>query len=505
MSDPVEQDALDRRVLDLANVSKSFGGVRALKGVDFTVRAGEIHCLAGENGSGKSTLIKLVSGVHAPDPGGRILMNGTAYERLTPPQARREGIQVIFQDLALFPNLSVAENIAFDHVLDGYASPVPLRRMRRTARAILDRLGFGIDLDAEVGRLSIAQRQIVAICRGLAADARLLFMDEPTASLTGREVDALLGLVERLRRDGLSIVFVSHRLDEVLGIADRVTVLRDGACVGVYPTQGMSGRRLAELMTGLTIEPGIVARAVPDDPVLRVAGLTRRGEYEDIAFMLRKGEVFGIVGPLGAGRTELALTLFGMNRPHAGTIEIAGRLVRFSDNRAAIAAGIAYLPEDRLTQGLNLPQPVGDNIVLSILDRLKRAFGFIPPKARRGIPAAWVERLKIKVPSLDHPVQTLSGGNQQRVVLAKWLATAPRVLILDSPTVGVDIGNKKGIYELIREIARDGVAVILITDEASEAFSTCDRVARMDGGRMIEQVVPGEISEEEFAGRVYAR
>jgi simple sugar transport system ATP-binding protein len=492
-------------LLRLAGVSRRFGGVKALDGVDWELMPGEVHCLVGENGCGKSTLIKLVAGVIAPDPGSVIEIDGRPVASLTPAHAKALGIQVIFQDLSLFPNLTVAENIAIDESLGALVRPVRRASMRRTAAGLLGRLGFDLPLDAPVARLSIAARQVVAICRGLAAKARLLFMDEPTSSLTRTEVNALLGIVARLRADSVTVVFVSHRLDEVIEVADRVTVLRDGRKVGTYPAAEVSGKRLTELMTGLTIDHRITARDTASaPPILEVQDLTRVGEYAGVSFALRRGEVLGLTGLLGAGRTELALSLFGMNRPDRGEIRLEGQPLRLGSNQDAIRAGIAYVSDDRLNLGLNMRQSVQDNLVLAILRRLAGRFGWIDPGKRRAAAAAAVERLKIKVPGLDSPVAQLSGGNQQRVVLARWLATEPKVLLLDSPTVGVDIGAKQGIYEIIHALAARGVGILLISDEIPEVFYNCDRVLHMRDGQLVGEYVPGAVAEHELERRVYA-
>lgn len=491
--------------LRLTQVSKRFGGVLALDRIDWDVLPGEVHCLVGENGCGKSTLIKLVAGVHAPEPGSRVEIAGEPREGLTPAEAHRLGIQVIFQDLSLFPNLSVAENIAIDAHLKGLARPVAYGRMKAVAKEVLGRLGFSLPLDAPVGSLPIAERQVVAICRGLAADARLLFMDEPTASLTRAEVKSLLAIVERLKAQGIAVVFVSHRLDEVVEIAERVTVMRDGRKVGTYAADEVDARRIGELMTGLSIEHKVTARdmsAAP--PLLEVEGLSRAGEYADVSFTLRRGEVLGITGLLGAGRTELALSLFGMTRPDRGTIRLDGRPLVLGSNREAIRAGIAYVSEDRLHLGLNMRQSVADNLALASLDRLANAIGWVPPAKRRALAADWARRLKIKLPGLGNPVQQLSGGNQQRVVLAKWLATEPKVLILDSPTVGVDIGNKRGIYEIIHALAAQGVGIVLISDEIPEVYYNADRVLHMREGRIVGEHIPGRVAEEALEEQVYA-
>jgi simple sugar transport system ATP-binding protein len=490
--------------LRVVGLSKRFGGVRALEDVDWEVNAGEIHCLVGENGCGKSTLIKTVAGVHPPSAG-VVEIDGRNVLPLDPARAKALGVEVIFQDLSLFPNLSVAENIAIESYLEH-----PLKIARRTAmnavaRAVLDRLNFPLDLSALVSELSVAERQIVAIARGLAGEARLIFMDEPTASLTRAEVDRLFSIVSRLKADGIAVVFVSHRLDEVVEVAERVTVMRDGRKVGTWPIAEVDQRRIAHLMTGLDIEHKIVARDLSAAaPLLQVEGLSRRGEFAGVGFTLRRGEVLGIVGLLGSGRTELALALFGMSRAEGGRILLDGRPLAVRSNQEAVRAGIAYVSEDRLGLGVILPQSIGDNLILAVMKELAGRLGLIAATRRRRHAAEWIERLAIKVAGAERPVQTLSGGNQQRVVLAKWLATRPKVLILDSPTVGVDIKNKQGIYEVVAELARQGVGVILISDEVPEVFATCDRVLHMRAGRIVEEAIPGVVSERQMEERIYA-
>jgi simple sugar transport system ATP-binding protein len=490
--------------LSLSRVGKRFGGTIALDAIDWSVDPGEIHCLVGENGSGKSTLIKILAGVHAPDAGGTITIDGAAHERLTPHQAKGLGIQVIFQDLSLFPNLTVWENIAIDLELGPALKPPPRRAMREAAQAALGRLDAHLPLDAPVGSLPVAQRQIVAICRGLATNARILFMDEPTASLTRHEVDLLLDTVRRLKALDVAIVFVSHRLEEVVEIAERVTVLRDGRKVGTFPASEIDDHRLAELMTGSRIEHKVQARRPSSQPVLDVRHATRGGEFEDVSFVLHAGEILGLTGLLGAGRTELALALFGMAPIERGEILIDGAEVRLRTNQDAIRAGIAYVSEDRLSLGLNLRQTIADNISITVLEQLRGKAGLISPAARGRVAQTWVDRLGIRAGHVEHAAQTLSGGNQQRVVLAKWLATGPKVLILDSPTVGVDIRNKQGIYDVIRQLAQRGVAILLVSDEVPEVYYNADRVLHMRNGRIAGEFVPGVASEQSLAQAVYA-
>ena len=486
------------RLLELEAVSKRYGGVVALDGVGLSLGAGEVRCLVGENGSGKSTLIKIVSGVLQPEAGARIVIDGRAYPNLSPAQSTAAGIQVIYQDLSLFPNLSVTENIAIGSHL-GRPRLVRNKAAREIALAAMARMGMRLDPDALVDDLSIANRQLVAIARAMAAEARLVIMDEPTASLTHHEVDALVGLVAELKRTGISVVFVSHRLDEVMRIAEYVTVLRDGRKVGDFPAAEMDNRKLATLMTGKDFSYQTApAPAGKPAPVLTVRGLARTGHFQGIDLDIGRGEIVGLTGLLGSGRTELALSLFGMNPPTAGEVQIEGRPVVLDSNARAIESGIAYVSEDRLNLGLVLEQPIASNILVTILSELATRLGLIPESRRQHTARDWIQRLAIKAPDPNNAVRTLSGGNQQRVVLAKWMATNPKLLILDSPTVGVDIAAKDGIYEIVRALADQGVAILLISDEIPEVFYHAHRVLVMRRGRLVGECVPHHSSEAQL-------
>lgn len=491
--------------LRLRNVSKTFGGVHALADVDFEVRQGEVHCLAGENGCGKSTLIKIVTGVYSPDPGAKIEIFGTPQQAISPARARALGIAVIWQDLALFAHMTVAENIAFDDMAGPLPRFVARRAMRARVRGVLESLRIGLDLDAVLGDLPIAQRQIVAIARALMGKARLVFMDEPTASLTRSETDRLLDVVRRLSARGVAVVFVSHRLAEVLDISERVTVIRDGRLVGVFPTEGMTQVRLGALMTGAVLEAKVTARdrsAAP--PVLEVEGLCRAGEFEDISLTIRRGEILGLTGLIGAGRTELAHALIGMTRPDGGAIRLDGREIRPRSIRDAIAAGIAHVSEDRLSLGLIQAQSIADNTVMAVIDRLEIPPGFLSSARRRSLVSHWIAELAVKIGRPEDAVATLSGGNQQRVVLSKWLATQPRLLILDSPTVGVDVGARAGIFRIVRRLAEDGLAILLISDEVTEVLNNADRVLHMAGGRLVDEHDPHATTPEALEALIYA-
>lgn len=498
-----EAQSTDR--LTLRNVSKRFGGTLALDRVNWSVRTDEVHCLIGENGSGKSTLIKIVSGVHRPDSGSSVLIDGIVQSRITPQLSKSLGVQVIYQDLSLFPNLSVAENIGIDLLLGPGLGPSGHRRIRRTAKAVLDSLEHYLPLDGKVGALPVAQRQIVAISRGLAAKARLLFMDEPTASLTRTEVDRLFTLVRRLRQMGVTIVFVSHRMDEIAEIADRVSLLRDGVMTGTFDAADVTDHELAERLSGDRVVHQVTAKPVRDEkPLLEVIGASRAGEFSDVTISLRRGEILGLTGLLGSGRTELALSLFGMAPLESGEVRLEAKPLHLHSNQDAIRAGIAYLSEDRLALGLNLRQSISDNIAISVLDRIRSRFGLVSAERRCDLAERWVQELDMKVASVSDPASTLSGGNQQRAVIAKWLATDPKVLILDSPTVGVDIRNKEGIYRLIRKLADNGVAILLISDEIPEVYFNTDRVLHMKKGRIVGEFIPGETPQQAIEEVVYA-
>lgn len=492
-------------LLQLDHISKQFGGVKALDDVRFDIRRGEVLCLAGENGCGKSTLIKIISGVHRPEPGAVMLFNGRSVEGLDPAAARALGIQVIWQDLALFPEMTVAENIAFESNLGARPRLVNYGAMKAAAVRILGRLGVKLDLQAPLRTLPIAQRQIVAVARALVAEATLVFMDEPTASLSQAETDALLAIVRRLSDEGIAVVFVSHRLAEVLDVCSRVTVLRDGRLVGTFPTEGMTQTRLTQLMTGKTFDYAVQTRDLSDAPVvLSVESLSRAPDYADVSFTIRRGEIVGLTGRLGSGRTELALSLFGMAPTAAGTVTLEGKPVRFASNREAIRAGVAYVSEDRLQLGLVQPQSISDNTAITVLDSLLGPGHLISARRQDALVDDWLRDLGVKIGHPDHAVSTLSGGNQQRIVLAKWLATHPKLLILDSPTVGVDVGARAGIFAIVHKLAEAGMAILLISDEIPEVYFNADRILHMRDGRIVSAYVPGETDIDAIEGAVHA-
>jgi len=482
----------------LENVSKTFYGVKALHSVELTLLPGEVHCLVGQNGCGKSTLIKIISGVYQPDPGASINIEGDLVNHLTPGESVRRGIQVIYQDLSLFPNLSVAENIAINLYHQQFW--VNRSQLHALAARTLSDIGISLDLDATLETLSIAQRQLVAISRALAQDARLIIMDEPTASLTMAEVKGLLRLVHQLKARGICVVFVSHRLNEVMEVSDRITVMQDGETIGTFPAADMDSKQLAFLMTGLAFDYQVLPPHPGNTPVvLKVEQLSRQRQYHDVSLQVRQGEIVAITGLLGAGRTELCLSLFGLTRPDSGQIQIDGHPVKLRSNRDAIAVGIGYVSEDRMSTGLVMDQSIADNIISTVLPQLRTSIYLIDEQRVSELVDEMIARLTIKADNTYLPVNTLSGGNAQRVAIAKWLAIRPRLLILDSPTVGVDIANKAGIYRIINELAAQGLAVLMICDEIEEAYYNSHRIVVMRAGHLVAEFLPAQTSEAQLA------
>jgi simple sugar transport system ATP-binding protein len=489
--------------LALRKVSKHYAGVTALDKVDFDIQKGEIHCLAGENGSGKSTIIKIISETVKADPGSVIEIKGHAVHGNKAIDAINKGIQVIYQDPSLFPNLTVAENIALGGFVASHRKLINWKELRRVAEKAMARIDVRLPLDAIVREISIADQQLVAICRALTRDVELLIMDEPTASLTKKEVDSLLAVVTDMKSKGIATMFVSHKLNEILQIADRVSVIRDGKMVGTYPGSELNDEKLTILMTGKKVEyQRFVAGKNGNNPILECQWLSRRGEYKDINFKLFPGEILGITGLLGSGRTELALSLFGISQPDTGEILFNGKPVKIRSIQDAMRLGIAYVPEDRLTQGLVNNQSVGKNIIVTTLDSLVNRFKLLDQGKVTDSIQRWIKDLTIKIPSVESPVQTLSGGNQQRVVLAKWIATQPRVLILDGPTIGIDVAAKFDIHKIIRELAEKGIAIILISEEIPEVYNNCNRVLVMHKGCILGEYDTRQATQEDIQNHV---
>lgn len=482
-------------VLEALNIHKAYAGVKALQDVSVHFKPGEVHSLSGENGCGKSTLIKIISGVESLDQG-EIIVNGVPYRHISPRQAIQLGIQVIFQDFSLFPNLRVFENITLTENIANKSFFFSEKKNREAAKQIVDDLGLDLDLDADVENISVAEKQLTAICRALINDAKIIFMDEPTTALTHSEVERLFALVERLTEKGVAIVFVSHKLDEALSISKAVTVLRNGKLVVSKPTVDMDYRSLSNYMTGKDI---LNARDVPEfdktaEPVLTVNNLTLDGAYTDISFDLLPGEVLGITGLLGSGRSEIAESLFGVSPATSGEVFVKGKKVKIRNITDAIDAGIGYVPEDRLTQGLFLEQTISDNIIAASLPKHRFAGLFLNGAKIKETINTLFTKLRIKAPNVEAPVRSLSGGNAQRVVLAKWLANQPSVLILNGPTVGVDVGSKEEILDILRELSSQGVGVIIVSDDTPELVAICNRVLIIKQGRLTETIEGEEVN-----------
>jgi simple sugar transport system ATP-binding protein len=485
----------------MQGVTKSYAGIRALDGVGFAIREGEAVSLAGENGSGKSTLIKILAGVEEPDAAS-ITVAGESHARLTPKQSAAAGITVIFQDFSLFPNLTVAENIALAAELHAGRRLVDRRRARALAARMLERVGVEMPLEARVETLSVAHKQLVAICRALASEARLIIMDEPTTALTEREVRVLVGIIRRLKADGVAVLFVSHKLAEVLEVCEHVVVLRNGRKVAEGPAEDFDAASLTRHMTGRDVAetpPLPLAEGAPR--LLEVRGLSKAGAFHDVGFELHAGEVLGVSGLLGSGRTALAKALYGLVAPDSGSVTVDGRGVPLGDPLAAAAAGIGYVPEDRLTEGLFLTQSILRNVGIGRMEAHARGplldLGGLWREAEE-----WLRRLAVRAPDPAAPVRSLSGGNQQRVVLARWLARGPRVLVLNGPTVGVDVGSKAEIHGIIRDLAGRGLGVLVISDDLPELLATCHRILVMKEGRITDDLPGRATSEADLAHRL---
>lgn len=488
-------------LVELSGIVKRYAGITALDDVGLIIRPGEAVSLAGENGSGKSTLIKVLSGVERPNAG-TIRVDGQEIARMTPRQSAAAGIMVIFQDFALFPNLTVAENIAISAELASGVQVYSKARAREKATAALTRVGADLNPNALVETLSVAHKQLVAICRALAADARLIIMDEPTTALTEREVRSLLEIIRRLKADGVAILFVSHKLAEVLEVCEEVMVLRNGRKVAAGPARDFDAASLSRHMTGRDIDQKPPMPFAAGAPVLfEVKGLTKPGAFEDVSFSLRAGEVLGISGLMGSGRTSLAKAFFGLVTPEAGEMRLNGKPVRTGDPVAAARAGIGYVPEDRLTEGLFLTQSILHNVAVGRADDHTR-MGVMDQRNAWSEAVDWLRRFSVKAPDPEAAVRSLSGGNQQRVVLARWLARAPDLLVLNGPSVGVDVGSKAEIHDIIADLSARGLGVIVISDDLPELLATCHRLLVMVDGRVTDDIPGDQISEAELAHRL---
>ncbi|MEU0489331.1 sugar ABC transporter ATP-binding protein [Nocardiopsis sp. NPDC006139] len=481
--------------LALVDVTKSFGSVRALRGLSLELRAGEIHALVGENGAGKSTLVKTIAGVHRPDTG-QILSDGEPTVFTAPADAQRAGVAVIYQEPTLFPDLSVAENIFIGRQPRTRLGTIDRARVRAETAEAFARLGVDIDPDRPANGLSIADQQLVEIAKALTRRARVLIMDEPTAALSGVEAERLFTVARTLRDAGSALLFISHRFDEVFSLCDRITVVRDGAFVSCDPTSELDVDTVVRRMVGREVTSLYPKEeAEHGDVVLEVEGLTRAGVFADVSFSVRAGEIVALAGLVGAGRSEVVRAVFGVDRYDAGSVRVAGSPLPAGRPKASIGAGMALVPEDRRHQGLVMEESIGRNATSTRRRALSR-FGLLGARAEHAAAREWGERLSLKYGSLDDAVSTLSGGNQQKVVLAKWLSTGPRVLFIDEPTRGIDVGTKAEVHRLLSTLAGQGLAIVMVSSELPEVLGMADRVLVMHEGRITAELDRARADEE---------
>lgn len=485
-------------VLKMKSISKSFGGVHALKGLDFELKKGEIHALLGENGAGKSTLIKVLGGIHKPDQG-EILIDGQVVNIENVQDAQACGIGIIHQEIVLVPHLTVTENIFLgrEHLTKfGFKD---MARMNKEAQRMVEELGLNIDVRRKVHELTIAQQQLVEITKAVSFDIKILVMDEPTSSLTEKDVQQLFKTMERLRENGISIIYISHRFEELFAMTDRITVIRDGTYVGTTITKETTTDELVRMMVGRSIE-NLYTRTPADNiekkEILRVENLSKENVFKNVSFKVHAGQIVGFFGLVGAGRSELMQAIFGAHSYDSGKIYLHGEEIQVKNCIDAIDKGIAMVPEDRKDQGLVLKNSVGFNLTLANLKNLMQNRLFISEAKRRQSIDQYVNDLRIKTSSADAVVSSLSGGNQQKVVLAKWLSIQPDLLILDEPTRGVDVGAKSEIYAIINRLANEGIGIILVSSDLPEIINMSDTVCVIKEGELVKQLHKDEITQE---------
>ncbi len=475
----------------IEGVEKSFGGIKALRNFSLKVRKGTIHAIVGENGAGKSTLMKILSGIYIKD-GGRVVIHGEDVHFTTPQQSQKKGIGIVHQEFALSPDLSVAENIFLDHLGNAWGF-VDRKQLNRRANELLSSFGFHIDPRVLVSTLSVAYQQMVEITKSLAKDVSILILDEPTAVLAGPEIDILFDNLERLKKSGVTILYISHRLPEIFRIADGITVVKDGETVGDLDPKACSEDDIITKMVGRELASLYPSKAVCQDEILfEIQNLTRRGVLDDISLHVRKGEIVGLAGLVGSGRTEIAECVFGIARFQQGTILKSGQSVRISHPAEAVSKGIGLVPEDRKAQGAVLDMRIDANMTMSKLGGVSR-WGILRMGAERALAKKLWQALKIKLGRLSDPVSSLSGGNQQKVVLAKWLNAGCNFLVFDEPTRGVDVGAKAEIYQIISRLAQDGCSLLVISSELVELIGLCNRIYVMSEGQ-----IAGEVSDEDM-------
>lgn len=483
--------------LEITNVSKTFPGVKALSNVQFNIRPGEVHALVGENGAGKSTLIKILSGFQQPDAGAKIVIEGKETRLNGVMDAIKQGISVIYQDFSLFANLTVAENIGINEIIEKNSPVLNWKEINERAKKALDFLGTDISPKEIVENLSVAKQQMVAIASAVAQDAKMIIMDEPTSALSRGEVEHLYKIIDTLKSRDIAIMFVSHKMDELFHVADRFTVFRDGQYIKTVKKDEVTESDLVALMVGRKVEIKSYANLEKKgDVALAVKGLSKKGNFKDINLEVHEGEVVGITGLVGAGRSEMAQAVFGINPPDSGEIYVNGRKVDIKSPSEALEHGIAYIPESRQTQGLILQKTIESNITLPMLKKFRGRSGIIDRKKQRESVDKWVEMLDVRPNNPDMLAMQLSGGNQQKVVLAKWISTEAKILIIDEPTNGVDIGAKAEIHQIIRKLAAEGTAIIVISSELPEILSVSDRVLVMRKGHIAGEFENKDLTQE---------
>ncbi|MCT6836207.1 MAG: sugar ABC transporter ATP-binding protein [Bifidobacteriales bacterium] len=483
--------------IKLTGIEKSFGGVKALQGVSMSVKQGEIRALAGENGSGKSTLIKIISGVYQPTAG-RIEIEGEEFSDFKPIDAINKGIQVVYQDFAVFPNLTVAENIAMNSNIKSNKKIMSWKKTRRIALEAMAQIGADLDPDLPLVRLTVAKKQLVAICRAIISDAKLLILDEPTTALTAKEVEYLNDILRKLKKKGLAIVIVNHKLDEIYEIADTLTIIRNGKLIADGNIGEFDRARFVKALTGRNLEDQQYRPSSSTQEIFKVEHFTKKGAFEDVSFSLQKGDVLGLTGLLGSGRGEIGDALFGLEPAQSGTIMLNGKTINVHSVKDAVSAGIGYVPEDRLTQGLFMERSIQDNTVAS---NIKKYLNHAVLDYRRMYDdtVQWIKRVNCKAPGPEPPIRTLSGGNAQKMVIAKWLNTDPKLLILNGPTVGIDVGSKADIFIILHDLAKQGVGIIVISDDISELIENCNKILVMREGRPSPIYESNDLDSEKLA------
>lgn len=494
---------VDNYILEMEHIKKSFPGVKALDDVGIKVRAGEIHALMGENGAGKSTLIKILTGVYKTDEGS-IRIDGKNVHITSVIGAQREGISAVYQELNLIPYLSVAENIFLGACPKNSAGSILWNKLFENAEKLLDDIGLDIDVHIKLGELGTASQQMISIARAVSSDCRILVLDEPTSSLDSNEVAQLFKIIRRLRSKGIGIIFISHRLDEIFEICDMVTVLRDGHFIMSKPVAEITKSELVTSMVGRKVEEGIRSRTdkkFNGEYLLEVRSLSCFPKVRDVSFGVYRGEVLGLTGLLGSGRSETAELIFGCKQPDKGTILYKGKEIKKQTPQKAIRKGMAFCTENRREEGIIPDMSVRDNIVLSSLKQISRR-SVINRKARASVVREYIDRLKIKTPTADQRIRLLSGGNQQKVILARWLATKPDLIILDEPTRGIDVGAKQEIEKLVQEFVTDGISIIYISSEISELVRNCDRVVILNDGVSIGEIKGDRITENSILNMI---